>query len=71
MTPKSILPWKYKGATTADGRIWIRNLCTAYIRYFRGVKLQQLFIMSLCCITESSGCAAIQSTVNRLYPPVE
>ena len=28
MTPKSILPWKYKGATTAEGRICMRNLCT-------------------------------------------
>ena len=35
MTPKSILPWKYKGATTAEGRICIRNLCTAHIYYFK------------------------------------
>ena len=43
MTPKSILPWKYKGATTAEGRICIRNLCTAHIYLSKSVYLQQQF----------------------------
>ena len=63
MTPKSILPWKYKGATTAEGKIWIKNLCTKCSYHVRLAELQWLYRyqLKLSCIRSQSADATLPS----------